>query len=213
MRGVLDKSEELFNSPPSLVVNNAAGNFISPTERLSTNAFASIVNIVLLGTANITLEAARRLIANDMRGAFLNVTTIYAESGSGFVVPSASAKAAVEVLTKSLAGEWGKFGLRFTAIQPGPIKTKGAFSRLDPTGEFEKLVLDRIPVGRLADTHEFANLASYLLSDYASWVNGSVVRFDGGELCALAGEFNTLHSVTNEQWDMIETLVRRKKGS
>uniref|UniRef100_UPI00398E7811 2,4-dienoyl-CoA reductase [(3E)-enoyl-CoA-producing], mitochondrial n=1 Tax=Pristiophorus japonicus TaxID=55135 RepID=UPI00398E7811 len=189
---------------PDVIINNAAGNFISPSERLSANAFKTITDIVLNGTAYVTLEIGKELIkakkvmcinAKDASAgigmlssllsaiinishfrtgaAFLSITTIYAETGSGFVMPSASAKAGVEAMNKSLAAEWGRYGMRFNVIQPGPIKTKGAFSRLDPSGMFEKEMLKRIPMGRLGTVNEIANLAAYLCSDYANWVSGA----------------------------------------
>ncbi|XP_063054616.1 2,4-dienoyl-CoA reductase, mitochondrial isoform X2 [Engraulis encrasicolus] len=125
---------------PDVVINNAAGNFISPSEKLSANAWRTITDIVLNGTAYVTLDIGKRLIKAEKGCAFLAITTIYAESGSGFVLPSASAKAGVEAMCKSLAAEWGRYGMRFNVIQPGPIRTKGAFSRLDPTGMFEKTI-------------------------------------------------------------------------
>ncbi|XP_077208070.1 2,4-dienoyl-CoA reductase [(3E)-enoyl-CoA-producing], mitochondrial [Paroedura picta] len=198
---------------PNIIINNAAGNFISPSERLSANAWRTITDIVLNGTAFVTLEIGKELIKAQKGAAFLAITTIYAESGSGFVSPSASAKAGVEALYKSLAAEWGRYGMRFNIIQPGPIKTKGAFSRLDPTGMFEKGMIRRIPCGRLGTVEEIANLATYLCSDYASWINGAVLRFDGGEYVSMAGEFNALHKVTKEQWDMMEAMIRKTKGS
>lgn len=198
---------------PDVVINNAAGNFISPSEKLSANAFRTITDIVLNGTAYVTLEIGKRLIKAEKGAAFLAITTIYAESGSGFVVPSASAKAGVEAMCKSLAAEWGRYGMRFNVIQPGPIKTKGAFSRLDPTGMFEKSMMSRIPVGRLGTPAEIANLAAYLCSDYASWVSGAIIRMDGGEYVSMAGEFNDLRKVTKEQWSMLEAMIRGTKGS
>ncbi|XP_016041152.2 2,4-dienoyl-CoA reductase [(3E)-enoyl-CoA-producing], mitochondrial [Erinaceus europaeus] len=198
---------------PDVVINNAAGNFISPTERLSPNGWKTITDIVLNGTAFVTLAIGKQLIKSGKGAAFLAITTIYAESGSGFVVPSASAKAGVEIMNKSLAAEWGRYGMRFNVIQPGPIKTKGAFSRLDPTGAFEKEMIDRIPCGRLGTVEELANLAAFLCSDYASWINGAVIRFDGGEEALISGEFNSLRKVTPEEWDTIEGLIRKTKGS
>ncbi|XP_072459711.1 2,4-dienoyl-CoA reductase [(3E)-enoyl-CoA-producing], mitochondrial isoform X1 [Notamacropus eugenii] len=198
---------------PDVIVNNAAGNFISPSERLSPNAWKTITDIVLNGTAYVTLEIGKELIKAQKGAAFLSITTIYAQSGSGFVVPSASAKAGVDVLNMSLASEWGRYGMRFNTIQPGPIKTKGAFSRLDPTGAFEKEMIERLPCGRLGTVEELANLAAFLCSDFASWINGAVIRFDGGEYVFLSGEFNSLHKVTKEQWDVLEQLIRKTKGS
>ncbi|NXT59815.1 DECR protein, partial [Chaetops frenatus] len=205
---------------PDVVINNAAGNFISPSERLSANAWKTITDIVLNGTAFVTLEIGKELI--KVQKGILSIVTYYylpcltiviANSGSGFVLPSASAKAGVEAMSKSLAAEWGRYGMRFNVIQPGPIKTKGAFSRLDPTGKFEKMMIERIPCGRLGTVEEIANLAAYFCSDYASWVNGAVIRMDGGEYVSMAGEFNDLKKVTKEQWDMMEAMIRKTKGS
>ncbi|ELU08250.1 hypothetical protein CAPTEDRAFT_168082 [Capitella teleta] len=159
---------------PHLVVNNAAGNFISPTERISPNAWKTIIDIVLNGTANVTLDIGKRLIAANQGASFLSISTVYTQSGSAFVTPSAAAKAGVEALTKSLASEWAKYGMRFNCIAPGPIETKGAFSRLDPTGRFKQKAMNRIPAGRLGEAEELANLSAYILSDYASWMTGSV---------------------------------------
>jgi len=198
---------------PNIVINNAAGNFVSPTERLSTNAWKRVIDIVLNGTANVTLDIGKRLIAAGQGAAFLSISTTYTMSGSGFVSPSASAKAGVETLTRSLASEWGRYGMRFNCIQPGPIKTKGAFSRLDPTGEWEKNVLERLPTGRLGEIDEIANLSAFLVSDYSNWMTGSVVQFDGGEYNQMAGEFNEMRRVPKEQWDMLEAMIKSQKGS
>ncbi|XP_035679110.1 2,4-dienoyl-CoA reductase, mitochondrial-like [Branchiostoma floridae] len=198
---------------PHVVINNAAGNFISPTERLSPNAWKTIIDIVLNGTAYITLDVGKRLIQANQGAAFLSILATYTQHGSGFVVPSAAAKAGVEALTQSLSSEWGRYGMRFNAISPGPIKTKGAFSRLDPSGRFEKAFMSRIPTGRLGEVGEFSNLAAYMVSDYASWMSGEVVTFDGGELPTAAGMFNELRRVSKEEWDMMEKMIRSTKGS
>ncbi|KAL7393620.1 hypothetical protein ABVT39_013725 [Epinephelus coioides] len=204
---------ETLTGLPDVIINNAAGNFVCPSERLSPNGWKSITDIVLNGTAFVTLELGKRLIQSQKGASFLAITTIYAESGSGFVVPSASAKAGVEALYKSLAAEWGRYGHRFNIIQPGPIRTKGAFSRLDPTGAFEKAMISRIPTGRLGTPAEIANLAAYMSSDYATWMSGAVIRFDGGEYVSMAGEFNELRRVTPDQWKMMEAMIRSTKGS
>uniref|UniRef100_UPI00064D277B 2,4-dienoyl-CoA reductase [(3E)-enoyl-CoA-producing], mitochondrial-like n=1 Tax=Jaculus jaculus TaxID=51337 RepID=UPI00064D277B len=198
---------------PDIVINNAEGNFVSSTERLSPNGWKTITDIVLNGTAFVTLEIGKELIKAQKGAEFLAIMTIYAESGSGFVVPSSSAKSGVEALNKSLAAEWGRYGMRFNIIQPGPIKTKGAFSCLDPTGKFEKEMIDSIPCGGLGTVEELANLASFLCSDYASWINGAVIIFDGGEEVFLSGELNTLNKVAKEEWDTIEALIRQTEGS
>eukprot|EP00088_Acartia_fossae_P042905 TRINITY_DN4515_c0_g1_i4.p1 TRINITY_DN4515_c0_g1~~TRINITY_DN4515_c0_g1_i4.p1 ORF type:complete len:346 (-),score=98.17 TRINITY_DN4515_c0_g1_i4:43-1053(-) len=193
---------------PNVVVHNAAGNFISPTERLSANAFQTIIDIVLKGTAFLTLDVGKRMIKQKSGGVFLAITTHYTNEGSGFVVPSACAKSGVETMCKSLGVEWGRYGLRFNCIAPGPIETEGAFSRLDPTGEGAKLMMDNIPVGRIGEIEEIANLATFLCSDYASWINAETVTLDGGEFRSLAGEFNKLRMITQDQWDMMEKLIR-----
>ncbi|XP_065827705.1 2,4-dienoyl-CoA reductase [(3E)-enoyl-CoA-producing], mitochondrial-like [Oscarella lobularis] len=198
---------------PSVVINNAAGNFVSPTERLSPNAVKTVLEIVLHGTAYVTLDVGKRLIKAGQGASFLSIIATYTTSGSGFVVPSAAGKAGVEALTKSLASEWGRYGMRFNCIAPGPIITKGAFSRLDPTGELRERFKGRIPVGRFGDTAEIANLASYLVSDYANWLTGHTVVLDGGELAYSSGEFNAMTEVPEEKWDALETMIRQVKGS
>lgn len=212
IKTAVDKCVSCF-ALPDIIINNAAGNFISPSERLSANAWKTIIDIVLNGTANVTLDIGKRLIEAKKGAAFLSITTIYAESGSGFVVPSASAKAGVETMTKSLSSEWGRYGMRFNCIAPGPIKTKGAFTRLDPNDSFSEHAKQRIPTGRLGHPNELANMALYLVSDYSNWVTGAIFRFDGGEYPSMAGEFNQLREVTTEQWDMIEKTIRKVKGS
>ncbi|MEZ5173563.1 MAG: SDR family oxidoreductase [Bacteroidia bacterium] len=193
-------------------LNNAAGNFISPTERLSHRAFDTIVDIVLKGTYNCTLAIGKKWIEDKTPGTFLNIVTTYAWTGSGFVVPSAAAKAGVLALTRSLAVEWAAYGIRCNAIAPGPFPTEGAWSRLFPEEIAKKIdPLERIPVGRFGDHRELANLASYLMSDFSSFVNGEVVTIDGGEWLQGGGEFNNLKHVPQPMWDVIERMVRGKK--
>uniref|UniRef100_A0A8C4QQN1 2,4-dienoyl CoA reductase 1, mitochondrial n=2 Tax=Eptatretus burgeri TaxID=7764 RepID=A0A8C4QQN1_EPTBU len=212
VKSAVDEVQNLTGLP-HVLISNAAGNFVCPSEKLTPGGWRAITDTVLAGTAYITLEVGRRLIQAKQGAAVLAIGTIYSEFGSGFVAPSAAAKAGVEALYKSLAAEWGRYGLRFNAIQLGPIKTKGAFSRLDPTGQFEAITLARIPTGRFGQPEELANLAAYICSPYASWMTGSSLRFDGGELVSMAGEFNVLQKVTKEQWEMISNLIRKTKGS
>jgi NAD(P)-dependent dehydrogenase (short-subunit alcohol dehydrogenase family) len=192
------------------LVNNAAGNFISPTERLSHRAVDAVLGIVLHGTFYCTLELGKRWIDAGIPGAVLNIATTYASSGSGYVVPSAAAKAGVVAMTKSLAAEWGKYKIRLNAIAPGPFPTEGAWTRLMPTKEIEHLFERQIPLRRMGDHLELANLATYLMSDFSGFVTGSVYTIDGGESAWTGGEFNILDVVTKEQWDMLEAM--RKKG-
>lgn len=207
---LIDAVEEHYGGL-DVLVNNAAGNFISPTERLSPRAVDAVLNIVLHGTFYATLEVGKRWIERKRPGAMLNIVTTYASSGSGYVVPSAAAKAGVLALTRSLAVEWAKYGIRQVAIAPGPFPTDGAWSRLSPTPELEAKMLDRVPLGRVGDAEELANLAAFLISDYAAYINGEVITIDGGEWLQGAGQFNDLRHVTEEQWDVLAQLTRKGK--
>ncbi len=197
------------------LINNAAGNFISPTERLNSKAFQTIIDIVLMGTVNCTLAFGKEWIAKGERDkAILNIVTTYAWTGSGYVVPSACAKAGVLALTRSLASEWGKYGIRSNAVAPGPFPTKGAWSRLLPGEMIEKFdMTKRVPLGRLGEHRELADLVAYLISPFSGYVNGEVVTIDGGEWLKGAGQFNMLDMVEPGMWDAIEQMVRGAKGS
>lgn len=192
-----------------VLVNNAAGNFISPTERLSPRAVDAVLNIVLHGTFYTTLEVGKRWIKDGHGGVMLNIVTTYAETGSAFVVPSAAAKAGVLALTRSLAVEWARHGIRQVAIAPGPFPTEGAATRLFPNEAFIEKLESRIPLGRFGEHQELANLASYLISDYAAYINGEVVTIDGGEWLQGAGEFNDLLTMTDEEWDAYIARVKK----
>lgn len=187
------------------ILNNAAGNFISPTERLSHRAFDIVVDIVLKGTYYTTLAAGKNWISKKQSGVFLNIVTTYAWTGSGYVVPSACSKAGVLALTRSLAVEWAKYNIRSNAIAPGPFPTEGAWSRLLP-GELVKKFdpAQRIPLKRVGEHQELANLAAYLMSDYSAYVNGEVITIDGGEWLRNGGEFSHLEAIPGEMWDKLE---------
>ena len=192
------------------LLNNAAGNFISPTEMLSPNAFKVVIDIVLMGTWNCTSTIGKEMIKNK-KGNVLSIVTTYAWTGSPYVVPSAAAKAGVLAMTRSLAVEWGKHNIRFNAIAPGPFPTKGAWSRLMPPGfeDFEDGMKDKIPMKRFGERHELENLASYLMSDGSAYINGEVVTIDGGEWLAGAAEFSQLSKIPDSMWKAM--AARRKK--
>jgi NAD(P)-dependent dehydrogenase (short-subunit alcohol dehydrogenase family) len=196
-------------TPLDILVNNAAGNFIARTEELSPRAWDAVIGIVLLGTLHATMACGRRWLQSSHPGTVLSISATYAPVGSAYVVPSAVSKAGVEALTRSLAVEWGNRGIRMNAIAPGPIPTQGAFSRLMPRPELEALARDRNPMHRFGSTEELANLAAFLISDGSSYINGEVIRMDGGEFLQGAGEFSTLgRALTDKDW---ESLKPRKK--
>lgn len=206
---MLSEVERTFGQV-DVLLNNAAGNFISPTERLSANAFDTIIDIVLKGTKNCTLAFGKNWIARKQSATILNIVTTYSWTGSAYVVPSAAAKAGVLAMTRSLAVEWAKYGIRSNAIAPGPFPTKGAWDRLLPGDLKEKFDLSKkVPLRRLGDHQELANLAAYLVSDFSAYINGEVVTIDGGEWLQGAGQFNLLDQVPDELWDMLEAM--RKK--
>ncbi len=194
-----------------VLVNNAAGNFAAPTEQLSHRAVDAVLNIVLHGTFYCTLAVGKRWLAAGKGGVMLNIVTTYASSGSGsaYVVPSAAAKAGVLALTRSLAVEWGPRGIRQVAIAPGPFPTPGAWQRLMPEAAGNRRAEDGIPLGRFGEHVELANLASFLISDYAGYINGEVVTIDGGEWLQGAGEFSHLRSLRPEQW---AEMARQARG-
>lgn len=197
-----------------VLLNNAAGNFISPTERLSAHAFDTIIDIVLKGSKNCTLAFGKHWIDTKQQNtSILNIVTTYAWTGSAYVVPSATAKAGVLAMTRSLAVEWAKYGIRSNAIAPGPFPTKGAWDRLLPGDLKDKFDLaKKVPLKRVGDHQELANLAAYLVSDFSAYVNGEVITIDGGEWLKGAGQFNLLEAIPEEMWDQLEQMIKAKKN-
>jgi len=207
IKQLLQAIQDRFGTIDALV-NNAAGNFISPTERLSYKAFDTVVDIVLKGSYYLTLALGKYWIEQKIPGNVLSIVTTYASTGSGYVVPSSIAKSGVLNLTRSLAAEWGKYKIRLNAIAPGPFPTKGAWERLFPDPEMDKAMLKRIPLKRVGEHEELTNLAAYLLSDYSGYITGDVITIDGGEWLAGAGEFNFLEQLSESEWD---TMAEQRK--
>lgn len=192
-----------------VLVNNAAGNFISPTERLSHRAFDAVVDIVLKGSYYCTLAFGKKWIEEKVQGNVLSILTTYAFTGSGYVVPSAVGKGGALALTHSLASEWAKYRIRLNAIAPGPFPTEGAWTRLVPPGLSGDLDwTKRIPMGRTGEHQELCNLAAYLVSDYSGYMTGECLTLDGGEWRYNAGQFSFLDKVPREMWDQIEQMIR-----
>ncbi len=207
----VDQIFERFGKIDGLI-NNAAGNFVSPTEYLSPNGFDAIVKIVLYGSFNVTQSVGKRWIAGNTGGRVLNMCTTYAWTGSAFVIPSVCAKAGVLAMTKSLAVEWGKYNIRLNAIAPGPFPTEQAWNNLMPDG-FEERMIAKNPCNRLGEHNELTHLVMYLMSGMASYINGACVTIDGGEWLQGAGEFNGLLELKPEDWMQMKMRLEanRKK--
>lgn len=213
VENAINETLQKFGSIDTLI-NNAAGNFISPTERLSNRAFDTVVDIVLKGSYNCTLALGKHWIKEKQTNkVVISIVTTYAWTGSAYVVPSACAKAGVLSMTRSLAVEWAKYGIRMNAIAPGPFPTKGAWDRLVP-GDFRERfdLIKQVPLRRAGEHQELCNLAAYLVSDFSSYINGEVITIDGGEWLQGAGEFNLFDDVTLEEWDAVEKMVRSAKS-
>jgi NAD(P)-dependent dehydrogenase (short-subunit alcohol dehydrogenase family) len=190
-------------APLDALVNNAAGNIAARSEDLSPRAIDAVLNIVLHGTAYVTWACGKRWLADERPGTVLSILATYAWTGSGYVVPSAMAKAGVMAMTQSLAVEWGGQGVRLNAIAPGPFPTEGAWSRLVPRADLAQKIETDNPLGRPGRHEELGNLAAYLLSDQAAYINGEVVVIDAGRWLKGAGQFNFLGKLTEDEWAMM----------
>lgn len=180
---------------PDVIINNAAGNFLSPLEDVSPNGWTRIIDIVLNGSFNIYHVFGKELIKQKKKAVFLNISTTYSENSSALVIPSAAAKAGVDNLMKGLTTEWSRYGLRFVGIAPGPIKDSGGLEILDPIGLFKHYNNYVNPSQRMCDPNEITKLSLYLTSKHADYINGEIVRIDGGELIKNSGEFNFITNI------------------
>jgi NAD(P)-dependent dehydrogenase (short-subunit alcohol dehydrogenase family) len=194
--------------PLTGLVNNAAGNFISRTEDLSTRGFDAIANIVFHGTFYTTLDVGKRWIEEKRRGNVISILTTWVWNGGPFVVPSAMSKAGVNAMTQSLAVEWGRYGLRFNAIAPGPFPTEGMSKRLNPTsGEEAYTDMARNPLGRVGEMHELCNLAILLMGPGAEYINGQCIAIDGAEYQSSGGNFSALRGWSDEMWTAAKEAI------
>jgi NAD(P)-dependent dehydrogenase (short-subunit alcohol dehydrogenase family) len=193
------------------LVNNAAGNFLAPTEQLTPNGFDAVVKTNLYGSFYATQACGRRWIERKHKGVVMSITTVYAEYGSAFLIPSAVSKAGISSLTKSLAAEWGYYGIRLNAIAPGPFPTEGAWSRLMASPEFGKKMIDLIPLRRVGEHNELCDLAVFLLSDLSSYLTGEVITLDGGASLTSTGQFNLFTELPREQVMAWFAMMKPKK--
>jgi NAD(P)-dependent dehydrogenase (short-subunit alcohol dehydrogenase family) len=202
---------EEAQGPVTGLVNNAAANFLSDTATLSPRGFDAIVQTNLYGTFHCTQACGRRWLDRKTSGNVVSIATTYTEPGSAFVVPSAVSKAGIVTMMKSLAAEWGPYGIRLNVISPGPIPTDGAWDRLVPDPRMEAQFKERLALRRFGEPIEVANLAVYLLSDLSSFLTGENICLDGGEHLA-GGLFNPFTSMPREQILGMLEMMRGREG-
>jgi NAD(P)-dependent dehydrogenase (short-subunit alcohol dehydrogenase family) len=195
------------DGPLTGLVNNAAGNFISPTRDLSVNGFNAIANIVFHGTFYVTHAVGRRWIAGGHRGTVISILVTWVWTGSPYVVPSAMSKAGIHIMTKSLAVEWGKHGIRLNAIAPGPFPTEGAAKRLRPDGSFDEAAASN-PMRRVGRMEELQNLAAFLMADGCDWLTGETIAIDGAGYLANGASFTELDRLTDADWERMRALIK-----
>jgi NAD(P)-dependent dehydrogenase (short-subunit alcohol dehydrogenase family) len=198
------------SGPLTGLVNNAAGNFISPTKDLTPNGFNAIANIVFHGTFYVTQAVGKRWIEGKHKGSVVSILVTWVHTGSPYVVPSAMSKAGLHVMTKSLAVEWGRFGIRLNAIAPGPFPTEGASKRLRPgSGGFEDTT-QMNPMRRIGRMEELQNLATFLMADGCEWLTGETIGLDGGGYLASGSGayFAQLDKMSDADWDKARAMIK-----
>ncbi len=194
-------------SPLDGLVNNAAGNFISPTKDLSHKGFDAIANIVFHGTFYMTHSVGKRWIESSYKGSIINILTTWVWTGSPYVVPSAMSKSGINAMTKSLAAEWGKYGIKVNGIAPGPFPTKGAWERLNPENN-DGDMMSTVPLGRVGEMSELQNLATFLMADGCDYLTGQTIGIDGAQYLTGGGTFSQLDKLSDEDWENMRKLIR-----
>lgn len=207
-KDVDDYIEDIFTTGPlDGLVNNAAGNFISPTKDLSHKGFDAIANIVFHGTFYITHSVGKRWIDTNHKGTIISILTTWVWTGSPYVVPSAMSKSGLNAMTKSLAAEWGKYGIRVNAIAPGPFPTKGAWERLNP-GDEDEAMMGKVPLGRTGEMNELQNLATFLMADGCDYLTGQTIGIDGAQYLTGGGTFSELDRLSDSDWEQMRNMIR-----
>ncbi len=207
-KDVEDYIETIFQEGPlDGLVNNAAGNFISPTKDLSHKGFDAIANIVFHGTFYITHSVGKRWIESNKKGSIINILTTWVWTGSPYVVPSAMSKSGINAMTKSLAAEWGKYGIKINGIAPGPFPTKGAWDRLNPDDNDDGM-MNTVPLGRVGEMSEIQNLATFLMADGCDYLTGQTIGLDGGQYLTGGGTFSQLDKLSDQDWENMRKLIR-----
>lgn len=197
------------DAPLTGLVNNAAANFIAPTEDLSPRGFRAITSTVMDGTFHATLSCGKRWIRDGLPGSVVSNLVTWVWTGSAFVVPSAMAKTAIHAMTMSLAAEWGPYGIRLNATAPGPFPTEGAWDKLNPIPDTQSSATncDTVPMRRFGRMEELGNLVTFLLSDGCDYLTGQTIAIDGGQHLAGPGTFADLSSLTPEQWQAAREAI------
>ena len=205
-----DFIDQIFATKPlDGLVNNAAGNFISPTKMLSPRGFDAIANIVFHGTFYVTHSVGRRWIEAGLKGNIISILATWVWTGSPYVVPSAMSKSAINAMTKSLAVEWGPYNIRVNAIAPGPFPTEGAWARLSPKGDLDNdSSYSAIPLGRVGEMSELQNLASFLMADGCDYLTGQTIAIDGAQYITGGGTFSGLSKLKDSDWEEIKSMIK-----
>ena len=207
-KDVEDYIQSIFdNAPLDGLVNNASGNFISPTKDLTHKGFDAIANIVFHGTFYITHSVGKRWIEHSHKGSIVNILATWVWTGSPYVAPSAMSKSGIHAMTQSLAAEWGKYGIKVNGIAPGPFPTKGAWERLNPDNNDDGM-MSTVPVGRVGQMIELQNLATFLMADGCDYLTGQTIGLDGAQYLTGGGTFSQLDKLSDEDWENMRKLIR-----